>query len=62
LSNPELIEILVVTHEGYDTPGTRRRKKTKEVLQLRSASEETSSESPGGGGDDKLDKEYNNGK
>jgi hypothetical protein len=37
LSDPKLIEILVVTCEGYDTPGSRRRKKTKEVQKINSA-------------------------
>jgi hypothetical protein len=51
----------VVTREGYDTPGTSRRKKTEEVQKLNRASEETSSESPSRGGDDEVDKEENNG-
>jgi hypothetical protein len=61
LFNPKLIESLVITHEGHDTPGTSRRKKIEEVQQLSSASEETASDSPGGGGDDEVDKEENNG-
>jgi hypothetical protein len=61
LSNLELIESLVVTHEGYDTPRTRRRKKTKEVQKRNSALEETASKSLKGGGDDEVDKEENNG-
>jgi hypothetical protein len=51
----------VVTHQEYDTPGTRIRKKTKEVQKLNNTSEETASESPRGGGDDEVDKEENNG-
>jgi hypothetical protein len=31
LSDPKLIRILVITHEGNDTPGTNRRKKIEEV-------------------------------
>ena len=51
----------MITHEGHDTPRTRRRKKTKEFQQLISASEETSLESPRGEGDEEVDKEENNG-
>jgi hypothetical protein len=61
LSDPELIRTLVVTREGYDTPGTNRRKKTSEVQKLKNASKETASESPSEGGDDEVDKEENNG-
>jgi hypothetical protein len=62
LSDPELIGSLEVTHEGHDTPGTSRRKKTEEVQQLSNVPEETTSESPRGGGDDEEVKEENNGK
>jgi hypothetical protein len=46
----------VITHEGHDTPGTSRRKKTEEVQQLNSTSKETASDSPRGGGDEEVDK------
>jgi hypothetical protein len=43
LFDHELIESPVVTREGYDTPGTSRRKKTEKVQKLNSTSEETAS-------------------
>jgi hypothetical protein len=47
MSDPELIGNSEATHEENDTPGTSRRKKTKEVQNLSNTSEETASESPG---------------
>jgi hypothetical protein len=38
LSDLELIRSLVVTREGYNTPGTSRKNKTKEVQKLNNAS------------------------
>jgi hypothetical protein len=61
LSEPDLIRILVVTHEEYDAPNSSRRKKKEEVHDLNSASEETASDSPRGEGDDEVDKEEKKG-
>jgi hypothetical protein len=44
-----------VAHIEHDTPGTSRRKKTKEVQDLCSALEKTSSASPDQGGDDEVE-------
>jgi hypothetical protein len=60
MSDPELIGSPETTHEAKDTPGTSRRKNTKEVQDLSSTSEETTSVSPGRGGDDEV--EEKNGK
>jgi hypothetical protein len=62
MSDPELIGSSKATHKEHDTHGTSRRKNTKEVQNLSSASEETTSESPGQGGDDEVDREETNGK
>jgi hypothetical protein len=62
MSDLELIGNSEATHEEHDTPGTNRRKKTKEVQNLSSASDETASESPGQGGDDEVNREDTNSK
>jgi hypothetical protein len=55
MSDPELIDSLETTREAKDTPGPSRRKKTKEVQNLSSASEDTALVSPSRGGDDEVD-------
>jgi hypothetical protein len=62
LSDPDLIDSLVVTHEEYDPPNSSRRKKKEEVQDLNNTSKVTSSYSLGGGGGDEVDKEENDGK
>jgi hypothetical protein len=62
LSDLEQIGSSEATHKVHDTPGTSRRRKTKDIQQLSSSSEEIASDSPRGGGDDKVDKEETNGK
>jgi hypothetical protein len=62
LSDPNLIESLVVTHEEYDGPSNSKRKKKEEVQEMQIASEETTLDSPEGGGGDELDKEEDEGK
>jgi hypothetical protein len=61
MSDPKL-KISEATHKEHETPGTIRRKKTREIQELSSASENTSSMSHGQGGDDKVEeingKEY----
>jgi hypothetical protein len=61
LSNPDLIESPMVTHEEYDAPNNSRRKKKEEVKDLNNAPEETASDSLGGGGDDEVNKEEDKG-
>jgi hypothetical protein len=55
LSDPNLIGILVVTHEEYDTPSSSRKKKKEDVQEMHNISEETTSNSPIEGGDDEVD-------
>jgi hypothetical protein len=55
-SDPDLIEIPVVTREEYDAPNNSRRIEKEEVQEMNSVSEETASDSPGGGGDDEVEK------
>jgi hypothetical protein len=55
MSDPELIGSSEATHKEHDTLRTNKRKKTKEVQDLRSASEKTASVSPGRGGDDEVE-------
>jgi hypothetical protein len=61
LSDPDLIGILVVTHEEYDGPNNSKRKKKEEIQERHSASEETITDSPEGGGGDEVDKEEDEG-
>jgi hypothetical protein len=60
MSDPELIGSPETTHEAKNRPGPSRRKNTKEVQILSSASEGTASVSPRQGGDDEV--EETNGK
>jgi hypothetical protein len=53
MSYPEF-DSLEVDHKEHDTPRTNRRKKTKEIQDLSSASDETASVSPGRVGDDEV--------
>jgi hypothetical protein len=53
ISNPDIIEIPLVTREEYDGPSSARKKKKKEEVQeINSASEKTMFDSPGGEGDE----------
>jgi hypothetical protein len=54
MSDPEL-DSLETTHKEHDTPGTSRRKKTKEVQDLSSTSGNTASVSPEREGDDDVE-------
>jgi hypothetical protein len=54
MSDPKL-DSSETTHKEHDTPRTRRRKKTEEVQDLRSASENTASISLGRGGDEEVE-------
>jgi hypothetical protein len=56
LSNPNVIGILVVTHEECDAPSSSRKEKKEDVHEIHSTLEETASDSPRGGGDDEVDK------
>jgi len=55
LSDPDLIENLVVTREEYDAPSSNKRKKKEEIQELDNTSKETITESIGKGGDDEVE-------
>jgi hypothetical protein len=61
LSNPNIIEIPMVTREEYDGPSSSKKKIKEEVQEINNASEENASESPGGGGDDEVDQKEDEG-
>jgi hypothetical protein len=61
LSDPNLIGILVVTHEEYDAPNSSRNKNKEDVYEIHNTSEETASYLPRGGGYNEVDKEEKEG-
>ena len=61
LSDPNLIESLVVTREEYDAPSSSRKKKKEDVHEIHNTSEETTSDSPSRGGYDEVEKEEKEG-